>query len=67
MSNIKFDFNPLTPVSSGGGKFPWSSILFGLGLLAIIIVIAYEISKPETQVAMLISDEELSDDEIDLE
>ena len=44
MSNIQFDFNPLTPNSEGGGKFPWKTLLIGLGILAVIIGIAYTTS-----------------------
>ena len=47
MSNIQFDFNPITPVPSGGGNFPWKSVLIGLGLLAIIIAVVYNLTKPE--------------------
>lgn len=58
MSNIKFDFNPLTPVPSGGGKFPWELVLIAAGLFGLLGAIAYAISNPKIKEPSLISDEE---------
>lgn len=47
MSEIQFDYNPLTPVPPGGGKFPWGTLLIGLGLFTLLVTLAYLSSKPE--------------------
>ena len=46
MNNIQFDFNPIVPVPSGSGGFPWRPILIGAGIL-IAIIVAYKYLKNE--------------------
>ena len=46
MKEVQFHFDPVPPTPGGGGKFPWESILFGVGLLAIIIALVYNLTKP---------------------
>lgn len=48
MNDIQFDFNPLTPVTKTVNRFPWGKILIGVGLLAIVIAVVYNLTKSES-------------------
>ncbi|MDB4656027.1 hypothetical protein OAE48_04180 [Flavobacteriales bacterium] len=59
MTEIQFHFDPVPPNPGGGGKFPWGSILFGVGLFAIIMFVVWQLTKdpdPETNVESLNED-----------
>lgn len=56
MSNIQFDFNPLTPSPGEGGNFQWGYIVIGLGLFAIVIAFIWHLTKDTVADELLTSD-----------